>query len=275
MLVKIKNSALLKYLCFYLILSFVAISCDSKGTLLTSAKIDKEVEKQMSNFGGNVSKEDCEKTTDMMNALKSYVLLKHSDGIYVSNSELMDYSLSYGQQKGYIKDLSDEAKNALVNIANAERYISGDQSHDQLLNIYEDMGRFSHECTEILRTFQNAMKGAQNAEDAHKIIQNTEDVVIASGLSNDEKSSLDNAFNSARQILCTNPSSEASFSEAAADRGWVLECITTAVWTFHLVSVILFVAAFFIALITFGLASWIAVAIAVTVCNYLAPQGAT
>jgi hypothetical protein len=265
MLVKIKNSALLKYLCFYLILSFVAISCDSKGTLLTSAKIDKEVEMQMNNFGSEVSKEDCEKVKDMLSALKSYVLLKHADGNYVSNGELMDYSLSYGQQKGYITDLSDEAKNALVKIAQDERYISGNNSHKQLLSVYEDMGRFSHECSEILRTFESSMESAKTEADAYKVIQNTEDVVLASSLNEHEKSSLDKAFYSARQVLCSNPASDPTFSQAAADRGWVVECITTAVWTFHVISVVLFVAAFFLSLITFGLAAWIAVAIAVTV----------
>lgn len=240
----LRNSIFLKAFCLVMASLILFISCDP-NTHLLNEKIDKQAEDIIEEYSSNMTAQDCQNFKNSIDQLKAYIWLSRKNGINPSREDLAKYVYDMGVTNGAYA-YNAPRRQAFADFAKNNTW-SGDQSEIIIKLNSEQL--LSSGNASLLQDFRVDMENVSTYSQAFSVIDDMRLEVNNSSLTTAEKDAFQFALDGAERTVCHEDLLENEISTAV----WCEECSWHLHWQALVISVVVTIIVWVLAVATLGL----------------------
>ncbi len=252
---RFRRSSIAKLMSFLMAIAIFATSCSD---YITNEQIDSQSDKMLAQYSGFISAEECATFKTTIDAIKSYVWQQRNNGVSPTRADIAMFVYDYQATNGIIASPNQTEKKKFADFVQSNSW-SGDQN--SIINKLIEENYFNTNVGNVLKVFKANFENVTSYSQAYTVIDNMKTNAALNSLSQQEKNALFNALDGAEKSVCYQETSQNDLQI----RGLCEECSWTLHWVALVISIVVTVVAWILAVVTFGLSTLVTSVVLFTV----------
>ena len=252
----LRNSTFSRLMSLLLALSIFASSCSDT---ITNHQIDAQSEQILSQYSGFMSAQDCANFKTSVDAVKSYVWQQRNNGINPTRADIAAFVYDLNVQNGTIGQANPTDRAKFSDFVDKHPLSGGNQTG--VIEKMVEENYVSSNVGNILKDFKTNFENVTSFSQAYTVIENTKVSPSLINLTQQEKNAVNTALDGAEKAVCYQELSQ----NDTETRGLCELCYWSIDWVYVVISAVVTVVFWILAVVTFGLSIPLTSVILVTV----------
>jgi hypothetical protein len=245
---RLRQSKLMRAICFFMAISIFLVSCDPHGDLVANKTIDKQTANILDEYKGRMTQTELEQFKKSATEVKAYMLKQRSLGKTLSRKDVANFIYQMNVDNGTITAPDDAQREKFAKFVEVTTW-GGDQKG--VINKLVEEKYFSSDMGKILQESKLKLDKASSPDQANAVLDDIRNMPALQNLESREKVAIQKALDGAESIAYyENNNTELQ------TRGWCEECSWKLHWVELVVSILVTVGAWILAVATFGLSTF-------------------
>ncbi len=253
---KFRKSSIARLMSFLMAIAIFTTSCSD---YIANEQLDSQSDKVLAQYSGFMSAEECATFKTTIDAVKSYVWQQRKNGLNPSRSDIAAFVYELNVQNGTITQANQADKAKFVDFVKNHPIGSGNQ--EGIINAMVDENFISTNVGNILKEFKTNFENVTTFPQAYSVIENMKTSPMLANLTPIEKDAVKTALDGAEKAVCYQELSQ----NDVETRGLCELCYWQINWVAVVISMVVTVVSWILAIVTFGLSTLVTSVVLVTV----------
>lgn len=265
----------MRAICFFMAISIFLVSCDPHGDIVANKVIDKQTDKILDEYKGRMTQLELEEFKKSAAAVKAYMLKQRNLGNTLSRKDVANFVYQMNVDNGTITAPDEAQREKFAKFVEVTTW-GGDQKG--VINKLVEEKYFSADMGKVYQDAKIKLDKVSSPDQANAVLDDIRNMPALQNLSGKEKVAIQKALDGAESVVYYEKN-----NTELQTREWCEECSWKLHWVALVISILVTLGAWLLAVITWGLSTlwtsvilvtvWAATWTLVCIYVYCAPQG--